>query len=95
MGVETLVTLTAIEYRQDQILTADFSICSCPNISTGSEHDMDLMASGTVKISLGDPSVAALSYAPVDDYNMSAVDFIRFYVTLSQLGYGYSGSFNR
>ena len=93
LGVETLVTLTAIEHHQDQIVTADFSIYSCPNISTGSEHDMELMASGTVKVSLGSPDIAALSCTPVEDYNMSAVDPDRFYAALSKLGYGYSGSF--
>ena len=93
LGVETLVTLTAIEHRQDQIITADFSVYSCPNISTGSEHDMELMASGNMKISLGDPGIAALSCTPVKDYNMTAVDPDRFYAALSKLGYGYSRSF--
>ncbi len=92
LGVETLVTLTAIEHHQDQIVTADFSIYSCPNISTGSEHDMELMASGTVKVSLGNPSIAALSCTLVED-SMSAVDPDRFYAALSKLGYGYSGPF--
>jgi hybrid polyketide synthase/nonribosomal peptide synthetase ACE1 len=85
--------LTAIEHHQDQIVTADFSIYSCPNISTGSEHDMELMASRTVKVSLGNPGIAALSCTLVEDYNMSAVDPDRFYAALSKLGYGYSGSF--
>lgn len=93
LGVETLVTLTAIEHHQDQIVTADFSIYSCPNISTGSEHDMELMASGTLKLSLGNPGIEKLPCSPVEDYNMSAVDPDRFYAALSKLGYGYSGSF--
>ncbi|KAJ6026930.1 uncharacterized protein N7446_004467 [Penicillium canescens] len=93
LGVETLVTLTGIEHRQDKTATADFSIYSCPNVSVGSDHDMELMASGTVKISFGTPDIEALFCTPVDDYNMSAVDPDRFYAALSKLGYGYSGSF--
>lgn len=93
LGVETLVTLTAIKRHQDHIVTADFSIYSCPNISTGSEHDLELMASGTVKVSLGEPDIKALSTTLAEDYNMSAVDADRFYAALSKLGYGYSDSF--
>lgn len=93
LGVETLVTLTGIEHHQDKTATADFSIYSCPNVSIGSDHDMELMASGTVKVSFGTPDLEALSCTPVDDYNMSAVDPDRFYAALAKLGYGYSGSF--
>lgn len=93
LGVETLVTLTGIEHHQDKTATAEFSIYSCPNISIGSDHDMELMASGTVKVSFGTSDLEALSCTPVDDYNMSAVDPDRFYAALAKLGYGYSGSF--
>lgn len=93
LGVETLVTLTGIVHHRDEIVTADFSIYSYPNISTGSEHDMELMASGNVKVSLGKPDIAALSCFPIDDYNMSAINTDRFYAALSKLGYGYSGPF--
>lgn len=92
-GVETLVTLTAIENHKDQTSTADFSCYSIPVVGTGSAHDMDLMASGTVRIVFGTPSVAALTCRPLEEYNMTAVDTEQFYSGLSDLGYGYAGPF--
>ncbi|RYP16125.1 hypothetical protein DL765_005326 [Monosporascus sp. GIB2] len=93
LGVETLVTLTAIKHGQDQTITADFAVYSCPNVGVGCEEDMDLTASGAVKVSLGTPDMAALSPAIPEDYNMSEVDVEDFYGSLTQLGYGYSGFF--
>jgi hybrid polyketide synthase / nonribosomal peptide synthetase ACE1 len=94
-GVETLVTLTAIitssHQNQTTITTADYSCYSCP--SMGSEQELELMASGTVKIVFGNPDVAALSATPLEVSNMSTIDTDRFYSSLSKLGYGYSGTF--
>ncbi|KAJ4287123.1 hypothetical protein N0V88_007745 [Collariella sp. IMI 366227] len=95
LGVETLVTLTGADYPPDKTATADFACYSTPVLSAGSEHDMELTASGTVKIVFGTPHVATLSTctSPEDDYNMSAVDAEYFYSTISELGYNYSGPF--
>lgn len=92
-GVETLVTLTKIQHHQNQICTADFSCYSLPVVSTGSKQEMELMASGTLKIVFGAPSVNALSCTPLEDYNMYPVDTDQFYSSLSKLGYGYTGPF--
>lgn len=92
-GVETLVTLTGIRHHQNQTATASFSCYSLPIVGTGSEQEMELMASATVKIVFGSPSVDALSCAPLEDYNMYPIDTDRFYSTLTKLGYGYSGPF--
>ncbi len=92
-GVETLVTLTEVRYHQNQTATANFCCYSLPVVGTGSEQEMDLVASATVKIIFGAPSVDALSCAPLEDYNMYPVDTDRFYSTLTKLGYGYSGPF--
>ena len=92
-GIETLVTLTGAQYHPDQTASADFACYSVPVLSTGSEQEMELMASGTVKIVFGTPDVAALSCTPPEDYNMSTVDTDLFYSTLSELGYGYFGPF--
>ncbi|KAK3373153.1 hypothetical protein B0T24DRAFT_529456 [Lasiosphaeria ovina] len=98
VGIETLVTLTAV--RRDgpnNTIAADFSCYSCPSASTASaseQPDMDLMASGTVNVVLGTPRAAALSSAPAPDIsNMADVDIDRFYSSLLQLGYGYTGQF--
>ncbi|KAI0469853.1 lovastatin nonaketide synthase [Xylariaceae sp. FL0804] len=93
LGVETLVTLTAIEKQRNQSIAAEFSIYSCPVANVSAEHDLELMATGNVKIFLGQPGDAVLASSPAPDYNMSAVDHDRFYAALSELGYGYSDSF--
>lgn len=92
-GVETLVTLTEARHHQNQTVTANFSCYSLPVLSTGSEQEMELMATATVKIVFGTPSVESLSSAPLEDYNMYPIDTDRFYSTLTKLGYGYSGPF--
>jgi hybrid polyketide synthase/nonribosomal peptide synthetase ACE1 len=91
-GVETLVTLTNVQH-QDFSATACFSCYALPIISTGSEHELELMATGTAKVVFGTPSVDALSLAPQKDYNMFSSDPDRFYSSLADLGYGYSGPF--
>ena len=92
-GVETLVTLTGIRHHKNQTATASFACYSLPIIGTGSEQEMELMASATIRIVFGSPSVDALSCAPLEDYNMYPIDTDRFYSTLTKLGYGYSGPF--
>ena len=93
LGVETLVTLTGAQHHPDQTTTADFACYSVPVLSTGSEQEMELMASGTVKIVFGTPDVAVLSCTPLEDYNTSIVDSDVFYSGLSKLGYNYFGPF--
>ena len=91
-GLETLVTLTEIRY-QNKTATANFSCYSLPIVGAGSEQEMELMASATVNIVFGTPSVNALLCSPLEDYNMYSIDTDRFYSTLTKLGYGYSGPF--
>ncbi|OPB43455.1 putative lovastatin nonaketide synthase protein [Trichoderma guizhouense] len=92
-GVETLVTLTDIRQHQNQYLAANFSCYSLPVLSSGSEQEMELIATATVKIILGTPSVESLMAPPAEDYNLFPIDADRFYTTLEGLGYGYSGPF--
>ncbi|KAI0597513.1 hypothetical protein F4775DRAFT_593206 [Biscogniauxia sp. FL1348] len=92
-GVETLVSLTMVQHHQNQTVTADFSCYSLQVISTGSKSDLELVASGTVKIVFGTPRLDALACTPVEDYNMYPVNIDYFYSSLSQLGYGYTGPF--
>ena len=91
-GIETLTTLNGAQQRPDQSATANFACYSVP-VSAGSEREMELMASGTVKITFGIPDFKALSCTPTEEYNMSTVDTDLFYSNLSDLGYGYSGPF--
>ena len=94
-GVETLVTLTTVEHHLDETVTAELSIYSATKSTIDLDHDMELVASGNVKIMLGNPDPGALpSTANVmESYNMSEVDPDRVYDMFSKLGYGYSGPF--
>ncbi|KGO65245.1 Acyl transferase/acyl hydrolase/lysophospholipase [Penicillium italicum] len=94
-GVETLVTLTGItpssRDASSPYQTAEFSCYACPN--TGVD-EMDLVANGEVKITYGIPSTIALSSSPLEVSNMSDIDADRFYSSLLELGYGYTGPFH-
>jgi hybrid polyketide synthase/nonribosomal peptide synthetase ACE1 len=93
-GVETLVTLTKIEHHSDETITADFSLYAGPNVSTGSNHNLELTASASMKVILGNPDFEALPYSvAADESNMSEVDPDRIYAAFSKLGYGYSAAF--
>ncbi|OKL61272.1 hypothetical protein UA08_03198 [Talaromyces atroroseus] len=92
-SVETLVTLTKIQYHLDQTATADFSCYALAVTSTGSKQEMAINAAGTVKIVFGEPDVDALYCTPLEDYNLRAVDSDEFYDFLAKLGYGYTGPF--
>ena len=90
-AVETLITLTAISSSrlEDQTQTADFSCYSC----SSKFDEMELMASGSVKVEFGIPSITTLSSTPPEQYNMTEVDADQFYSSLLELGYGYTGPF--
>lgn len=92
-GVETLVTLTEIRHHQDNTATANFCCYSLPVLSTGSEQEMELIAAASVRVIFGTPSPEALSASTLEDYNVYPIDTNRFYTTLDNLGYGYSGPF--
>ena len=92
-GTETLVTLTGAQHHSDQSATAEFACYSVVVLSSGSEQEFELVASGTVKVVFGTPNVTALSCTVLEDYKMSLVDSDLFYSTISELGYNYSGPF--
>ncbi|KAF4119349.1 hypothetical protein GMORB2_4868 [Geosmithia morbida] len=89
-GVEILVTLTGIT-TVGKDTTADFALYSCP--VSGAEQEMELTASGNIRISVGEPHLDTLSSTRLPDSNMVAVDTDRFYASLSRLGYGYYQTF--
>lgn len=89
-GVETLVTLTAIS-SSNAATTADFSCYSAP--TSAPDQEMELMASGSVRIVFGPSDVATLCSTPLEEYNMSMIEADSFYGSLGNLGYGYHGPF--
>ncbi|KAI0200608.1 putative hybrid NRPS/PKS enzyme [Astrocystis sublimbata] len=91
--IETLVTLTKIQFHQDNTATADFRCYALPVTDAGSKQEMTVNAAGTVKIIFGEPDLDALSSTPVEDFNLRTVDSDEFYEYLATLGYGYTGPF--
>ncbi|KAM3068355.1 hypothetical protein ACMFMG_009492 [Clarireedia jacksonii] len=89
-AVETFVTLTAVSRSDQPTQTADFSCYSCPNTSNS---EMELMASGNVKVIFGTSSPTTLSSSRLETLNMSSIDTDRFYSSLLELGYGYTDYF--
>lgn len=93
-AVETLVTLTSIttnnsENKNEQ--TADFACYSCAN---NGPVDMDLVASGKVRIVYGAPSPTTLSSVPLETTtNMNSIAADAFYDFALNLGYQYTGPF--
>ena len=91
-GVETLVTLTGVQ-QQGSKATAHFSCYALSVSSAGTDRDLELMATATVEVAFGTPNLDSLPLAPQEDYNMSSLDPERFYSSLADFGYDYSGPF--
>lgn len=97
-GVEIMVSLTGIEHDENtDTTTANVAIYSAPivNNTKSSNHDMELVASASVKILLGHPHTAALpgAEAAAPQNNLIEVDSDRVYSMFAELGYGYTGPF--
>lgn len=89
-GVETVFSLTSIA-TVGKVTTANFALYSCP---TSAEHnELELMASGSIKVEFGEPDLKALASTPLSSSNMAPVETDRFYDSLSKLGYGYYDNF--
>lgn len=92
-GVEILVTLENIRKDDErQSLRAHFTYSS----ASGSGRDPDafvLTASADVEVLLGEPSEDLLPARQADPPNLVDVADDRFYGTLTDLGYGYTGPF--
>ena len=92
-GVETIFTLTNIKKNSSDRRTsvlANFACFACQNQDSG---DLTSMASGQLRLSLGEPSEVALPERPLPDVELSDIDTDLFYTHLTNLGYDYSGVF--
>ncbi|KAF6220917.1 hypothetical protein HO133_002597 [Letharia lupina] len=91
-AVETLTTLTGItpSHLNMKTQSADFAVFSCWNSRSTT---LELVSKGKITIVYGTPSVSVLSSTPVDDLDIMDIDSDRFYSSLDELGYGYSGPF--
>ena len=92
-GVETVFNLTNITTSNsdnERSVFADFACFACQNKDSG---NLTSMASGQLKLCLGEPSVAALPERPPPGVDFADVDTDLFYTHLTKLGYNYSGIF--
>ncbi|KAL9598446.1 MAG: hypothetical protein Q9219_004482 [cf. Caloplaca sp. 3 TL-2023] len=89
-AVEIFVTLSAITTSESTAI-AEFSCHSCP--VTGSDQAMELKSKGTIKIMFGPSKNEALPSTPISVSNMFTVDTDRFYSSVHQIGYEYTGAF--
>ncbi|KAK8016704.1 hybrid NRPS/PKS enzyme [Apiospora rasikravindrae] len=89
-GVETVFSLTSIT-TVGKVTTADFALYSCP--TSAAENELELMASGSIKVEFGEPDLNALASTSLSSSNMAPVETDRFYDSLSKLGYGYYQNF--
>ena len=91
-GVETLFTFSTVKCDQDvkDELMADFQLYAALSKEAAM---MTSLASGRVKIILGQASLDLLPPRSPPVPNVVDVDPDRFYLCLSQLGYEYSGAF--
>jgi len=90
IAVETLFVLKNIARRTANTIWADWSL----HASVG-EHAENLAqkATGSLKVTLGDPEPLALPKRIEPQFSMTSVDTERFYASLLGIGYGYSGRF--
>ncbi|KAI1644130.1 uncharacterized protein F4817DRAFT_347767, partial [Daldinia loculata] len=88
-GIETIFTLRLQEEKGDT-LKAEFVCSSCPETA---KTDPELNCSGTISLFFGEPSVQTLPQRRLVSRSMLSIDVDRFYRSLSELGYEYSGLF--
>lgn len=90
-SVETILSLTNISRHKTDIIQAEFKYHAAPAEGT---DELRLKASGRVRIQLGDRGEAALLPPRMArPSNLTPVRKERFYDSIAELGYGYSGPF--
>ena len=92
IGVEVIFTLSDISEmdEEDDALKAHFT---CHSPAGKDARSLAKTASGNLKVIFGEPSPSTLPGKMGSTAHMLSVDTERFYESLSDLGYGYSGPF--
>lgn len=89
-SIETLFSVTNIRRGDNKQITAKFTF----NAATGRKGDtLDVLASGDIRICLGDPSPTALPVRGARPPNLIALRADDFYNALAKLEYQYSDDF--
>ncbi|KAJ5970419.1 polyketide synthase/peptide synthetase [Penicillium vulpinum] len=87
--VEALFSLIDVQQNEHQIDASWEYHAAWGN----DREDMVLMAQGRITVTLGESHGAILPPKPGDVPNLNVVDSDRFYSTMADIGYGYSGPF--
>ncbi|KAJ5740883.1 Acetyl-CoA synthetase-like protein [Penicillium malachiteum] len=87
--VETLFSLVDVQRSERQIEASWEYHAAWGN----DREDMVLLAQGRVTATLGESQGPILPQKPIDVPNLSSLDSDRFYSTMADIGYGYSGPF--
>jgi hybrid polyketide synthase/nonribosomal peptide synthetase ACE1 len=88
-GVETIFRLSIEEVRSDSV-SASFA---CHSSANKGSSNMSLHASASLQIILGDPKDDTLPPRPDTHGTFLELEADRFYNTVSELGFGYTGPF--
>ncbi|RAK98120.1 putative hybrid PKS/NRPS enzyme EqiS-like protein [Aspergillus ibericus CBS 121593] len=89
-SVETVLTLANITRREGDSFSAQFTVQTPPNKDS---EKLVLVGSGSISLLLGAPTAGTMPPRAESLPNMVDIDPDDFYGSLSQLGYGYTGSF--
>ncbi|RYP47491.1 hypothetical protein DL768_006463 [Monosporascus sp. mg162] len=90
-GVETIFSITDVLRQGVSTVEAGFKC----NAALGKDADkLELLASGRVQITLGEPSMSALPKRPPQPPNLIKLHANKFYSALQKLGYQYTGPFS-
>jgi hybrid polyketide synthase/nonribosomal peptide synthetase ACE1 len=89
-SVETLFVLSEIDHAIGEHLSAHFSFYSSDSAESTS---MTLNARGRIQVTFGSSMETALPSRGPECFNMIDVNADRFYETLAELGFNYSGEF--
>ena len=89
-SIETILSVNNIQRHDERSITGSFKYYS----TVGKEAEtLTLVASGDVQISFGEQSAAALPPRCPQEPNLLHLDAARFYSSLEQIGYNYTGPF--
>lgn len=88
--VETIFTLLDVLRETEDLIQATFMYYSAVGKET---ENMTLMASGGLKVSVGESMAEILPSRSPPEPNMIDIDVDLFYTSLAEIGYGYTGPF--
>ncbi|KAI9783832.1 MAG: Type I Iterative PKS [Geoglossum umbratile] len=91
-GTEIVVVMAEINSTEQETASI-FAKFTCYSVVSKESGNMVINASGSVRISLGEPSANLLAPRALPALEMSAVPIDQFYSAMGEIGYSYDGPF--